>query len=383
MIPICAVSATWNARTGRSRFAGARADFTGPPVARPREPVALQAMPIDPIALARKLIDVPSTTENELAVAELLEQELARLGFATRRQEVTATRFNLLALAGGPPRVVMNSHIDTVPPWFESREDEEYVYGRGACDTKGIIAAMIAAGERLRTRGVDAFAFLFVVGEETDSIGAKTANLAFADLGSEYVVVGEPTQSVFARASKGALTCVVRFDGVAAHSAYPELGDSAIHHMVDAISEIKSLDWGSDDVLGKTTVNVGVVRGGQKPNIIAADAECEMIFRLVTTPEDVQAKLESIVARHGGRIIVARGNPPQRMIVPAGEASAVVSFNTDVPWLPDIGKPLLFGPGSILDAHGVNERIAKRDLLAAVTTYEEMVISLLEGRVVE
>jgi acetylornithine deacetylase len=153
--------------------------------------------------------------------------------------------------------------------------------------------------------------------------------------------------------------------------------------MVDAISEIKSLDWGSDDVLGKTTVNVGVVRGGQKPNIIAADAECEMIFRLVTTPEDVQAKLESIVARHGGRIIVARGNPPQRMIVPAGEASAVVSFNTDVPWLPDIGKPLLFGPGSILDAHGVNERIAKRDLLAAVTTYEEMVISLLEGRVVE
>lgn len=338
-------------------------------------------MPIDPIAFARRLIDVPSTTENELAVAELLERELGVLGFVTKRHEVTATRFNLLALAGGRPRVVLNSHIDTVPPWFGSREDEEHIYGRGACDTKGIIAAMIAAGERLRGRGVDEFAFLFVVGEETDSIGAKTANAAFADLGSEYVLVGEPTQSTFARASKGALTCVVRFEGVAAHSAYPELGDSAIHHMVDAIFEINATDWGSDDLLGKTTVNIGVVRGGQKPNIIAAEAECELIFRLVTTPEDVQARLEAIVARHGGRITVARGNPPQHMIVPEGERSAVVSFNTDVPWLPNLGKPLLFGPGSILDAHGKDERIAKRDLLAAVETYEAMVVSLLEGRV--
>jgi len=338
-------------------------------------------MPIDPIAFARRLIDVPSTTENELAVAELLERELSALGFVTRRHQVNETRFNLLALAGGRPRVVLNSHIDTVPPWFASSEDEEHIYGRGACDTKGIIAAMIAAGQRLRGRGIDEFAFLFVVGEETDSIGAKTANLAFADLESEYVLVGEPTQSTFARASKGALTCVVRFEGVAAHSAYPELGDSAIHHMVDAIAEINATDWGSDDLLGKTTVNVGVVRGGQKPNIIAAEAECELIFRLVTTPEDVQARLATIVTRHGGRITVARGNPPQHMIVPQGERSEVVSFNTDVPWLPNLGKPLLFGPGSILDAHGKNERIAKRDLLAAVETYEAMVVSLLEGRV--
>lgn len=338
-------------------------------------------MPIDPIAFARRLIDVPSPTESEFAVAELLERELTLLGFATRRHDVTATRFNLLALAGGTPRVVMNSHIDTVPPWFASREDDEHIYGRGACDTKGIIAAMIAAGERLRTRGVDDFAFLFVVGEETDSVGAKTANIAFADLGSEYVVVGEPTESTFARASKGALTCVVRFEGVAAHSAYPHLGDSAINHMIEAITEINATDWGSDEVLGKTTVNVGVVRGGQKPNIIAADAECELIFRLVTTPEDVQARLDALVARHRGRITMARGNPPQHMIVPEGQKSAIVSFNTDVPWLSSLGKPLLFGPGSILDAHGANERIAKRDLLAAVETYEAMVIALLEGRV--
>ena len=338
-------------------------------------------MPIDPIAFARQLIDVPSPTEFEFAIGEMLDYELTRLGFATRRHDVTETRFNLLALAGGKPRVVLNSHIDTVPPWFASREDEEFLYGRGACDTKGVIAALIAAGDRLRARGVNDFAFLFVVGEETDSIGAKTANVAFANLGSEFVVVGEPTDSTFARASKGALTCVVRFEGVAAHSAYPHLGDSAITRMVAAIAEINATDWGTDEVLGKTTVNVGVVRGGQKPNIIPAEAECEMIFRLVTTPEDVEAKLRQLVAKHGGRITLTRGNPPQHMLVPEGQKSAIVSFNTDVPWLSSLGKPLLFGPGSILDAHGAHERIAKRDLLAAVGTYEEMVLALLEGRV--
>ena len=340
-------------------------------------------MPIDAIAFARKLIDVPSPTESELAAGELLDEELTRLGFATRRQEVTATRFNLFASAGGRPRVVINSHIDTVPPWFASSEDDEYLYGRGACDTKGVIAAMIAAGERLLARGIRDFAFLFVVGEETDSVGAKTANTAFADLGSEYVVVGEPTESLFARASKGALTCTVRFDGVAAHSAYPHLGDSAINRMVAAIAEINATGWGTHELLGKATVNVGVVRGGTKPNIVPAMAECDMIFRLVTTPEDVQRRLEDLVAQHGGKVTAARGNPPQFMIVPDGEKSAVVAFNTDVPWLGNLGKPLLFGPGSILDAHGANEKIGKRELLAAVDTYEAMVISLLEGRIAE
>ena len=338
-------------------------------------------MTFEPIAFARQLIDVPSPTESELAVGELLDRELSRLGFATRRQDVTPTRFNLLALAGGTPRVILNSHIDTVPPWFASREDDEFVYGRGACDTKGIIAAMIAAGDRLRRRGIDEFAFLFVVGEETDSIGAKAANVAFADLGSQFVVVGEPTESKFARASKGALTCHLSFKGVAAHSAYPHLGESAINRMVAAIAEINSTDWGTHDVLGKTTVNVGVVRGGERPNIIAANAECELIFRLVTTPEDVQHRLDALVANHDGRITLTRGNPPQFMVVPEGAESQVVAFNTDVPWLPSLGKPLLFGPGSILDAHGANEKISKRDLMAAVTTYEEMVVSLLAGRV--
>ena len=335
-------------------------------------------MPIDPIAFARKLIDVPSPTDHEFAIGELLDRELTGLGFETRRQEIAADRFNLYASAGGRPRVILNSHIDTVPPWFASREDEEFVYGRGACDTKGIIAAMVAAGERLRVRGVEEFAFLFVVGEETDSIGAKKANEHFSGLGSEYCVVGEPTESMFARASKGALTCVIRFDGVAAHSAYPERGDSAIHRMIAALAEINHTNWGTHDILGRTTVNCGVVRGGEKPNIIAARAECEIMYRLVTTPEDVQSRLEDLLSEHKGVITAARGNVPQFMHVPEGRSSAVVAFNTDVPWLSNLGKPLLFGPGSILDAHGVEEKISKRELLDAVGTYEELVVDLLK-----
>jgi acetylornithine deacetylase len=336
---------------------------------------------IDPIRLARQLIDIPSTSDNEAAVGDFLDDELTGLGFTTRSQPVSKSRFNLFARAGGRPRVVLNSHIDTVPPWFASREDGDVLYGRGACDTKGVIAAMIAAGERLTLEGVNDFAFLFVVGEETDSIGAKTANQAFSDLGSEYVLVGEPTESRFARASKGALTCVVRFEGVAAHSAYPYLGDSAINKMIAAIAEINAFDWGHDDILGDTTVNVGVVRGGEKPNIVPASAECEMVFRTVSTPDDIRAKLEPILARNGGSIVRSHGNPPQQMVVPVGLPSTIVAFNTDVPHLTALGKPLLFGPGSILDAHGAAEHISKRELLEAVGTYHDTVIALLQGRI--
>lgn len=336
---------------------------------------------LDPIALARQLIDIPSPTGEEHAVGELLESELAKLGFHVRRQEVASGRFNIYAAAGGQPRVVLNSHIDTVPPWFASHEDDQFLYGRGACDTKGVIASMIGAASRLRKEGVTELALLLVVGEETDSIGAKAANRELAGLGSEFVLVGEPTESKFARASKGALTCTARFEGVAAHSAYPHLGDSAINRMVAAIADLTSADWGDDPLLGSTSVNVGVVRGGEKANIIAPWAEFDMIFRLVTSPEDIRSRTETILARHRGAIIRSHGNPPQHMAVPRGMPSSVVSFNTDVPHLGALGTPLLFGPGSILDAHGANERISKSEMLAAVETYHATVIALLRGDV--
>lgn len=330
----------------------------------------------DAIRFAKRLIDIPSPTESEFDAAQFLHDELAALGYSCRKQPVSERRFNVYAAAGGRPRVVINSHVDTVPPWFAASDDEQFLYGRGACDTKGIIAAMIAAGEQLRGGEMNEFAFLFVVGEETDSIGAKMANKEFAGLGSEYVLVGEPTESTFARASKGALTCFVRFDGVAGHSAYPERGDSAINKMVAAIAEINGTRWGTHEELGETTVNVGVIRGGEKPNVIPAEAECQMIFRTVTGPDEVQQKLQQILARHGGTITVSRGNAPQFMKVPDGAPSCVVAFNTDVPHLGALGEPLLFGPGSILDAHGANEKIRKKELLESVQTYVDTVTAL-------
>ena len=335
---------------------------------------------IEPIALARKLIDIPSPTGDERAMGEFLERELAQLGLSVRRQAVERDRFNVFASAAGRPRVIINSHIDTVPPWFASREDNDKIYGRGACDTKGVIAAMIAAGERLLARGVRDFAFLFVVGEETDSIGAKAANFEFAHR-SEYVLIGEPTESKFARASKGALTAVAHFDGIAAHSAYPERGESAVKKMISAINAIEATDWGSHDVLGKSTVNVGVVRGGEKPNIVPASAECELMFRIVDDHEVVRAKLEQLVGRFGGRITMTRGNAPQFMVVPQGAPSTIVAFNTDVAYLGNLGKPLLFGPGSILDAHGANEFVLKRDLIAAIDTYCDTVTGLCQNSI--
>jgi len=333
-------------------------------------------MSFDALALARQLIDISSPTGEELAMGNHVFEILTDLGFRCQKQEAAPNRFNVLALAGGHPRVVLNTHLDTVPPWFASREDDEFIYGRGACDTKGILAAMIAAATRLRSEGTNDFAMLLVVGEETDSIGAKSANIAFKDLGSSYVLVGEPTESKFARASKGAFTAYIRFEGIAAHSAYPHLGDSAIKKMIAAINEVHAADWGHDEILGDATVNVGVVKGGVKPNIIPAEAECQIMFRLVTTPEDVRARLESIIAPHGGSITWTHGNPPQHMTVPEGAPSTIVAFNTDVPHLSALGKPLLFGPGSILDAHGVNEKIGKRELLESVNVYYETVAQL-------
>ncbi|MGA7615458.1 MAG: M20/M25/M40 family metallo-hydrolase [Thermoanaerobaculia bacterium] len=338
-------------------------------------------MPIDPIALARQLIDIPSPTGAESDVAAFVESRVSALGFECRRQEVAPDRFNVLARTGAPPRVVLCSHLDTVPPFFSSREDETCIYGRGACDTKGIIAAMIAAGEKLIAHSVNEFAFLFVVGEETDSVGAKWANRELGDLGSEFLVVGEPTESKFVKASKGAFTCTVVFKGVSGHSAYPARGDSAVMKLVAAVAEIASLDWGSHPELGRATVNVGRIAGGEKANVIAGRAEADMIFRTVGSPREVQTRLEEILRRHDGEITFTHGNAPTFMNVPAGEAGAVVSFNTDVPHLPRFGAPFLFGPGSILDAHGPEERIEKKDLLSAVGTYEKLVIDLLAGKV--
>lgn len=336
---------------------------------------------IDPLKLAARLIDIPSLSDSEGAVALELEQVLAGLGFRVERQEIEAERFNLFATTSTTPRVVLCTHIDTVPPFVPFREDDEFLYGRGACDTKGILAAMLAAAERLLEEGVHAFGFLLVVAEETDSIGAKKANEKYSDRGCEYIIVGEPTESKYVHASKGAFTCTVRFEGKAAHSAYPERGDSAIRKLIRAIDVIETHDWGADPLLGKATINVGVVRGGVKANIVPAEAESDLMFRTVKHHEEMKKEVSALISPFDGRIIRSHGNPPTYMVTPEGVESTGVSFNTDVPHLGGMGKPLLFGPGSILDAHAADEKISKKELLAAVGTYESLVRALLAGEV--
>jgi acetylornithine deacetylase len=338
-------------------------------------------MSLDPIRLARQLIDIPSTTGEELGCAQFLGSVLRERGFRVEEQEVGEGRRNLFAAAGGVPRVILCSHLDTVPPFFASSEDENHLYGRGACDAKGIIAAMVAAGDRLLADGARDFGFLFVVGEETDSIGAKQANEFFAGRGSEIVVVGEPTESQFVRASKGALTATLRFEGIAAHSAYPERGDSAVRKLARAIDAIYAASWGEDADLGSGIPNVGVIRGGEKPNVIAAEAEAECIFRIVEPVAAALGRLEALVAPFGGTLVRHHGNDPVRMVHPADRPSIVVGFNTDAPHLPKIGRPILFGPGSILDAHSGGEKIAKREILAAIETYRTLVSGLIEGAI--
>ncbi len=319
-------------------------------------------------------------TGDEGAVGEFLEKQLQEAGFTCSRHVVAPDRFNLVATTDRSPRVLLSSHIDTVPPFFPSREERDHLFGRGACDAKGIIAAMICAGEGLLAEGVREFGFLLLVGEETDSIGAKRANQEL-DLASEYLINGEPTESKFVRASKGALSCTVAFDGVAAHSAYPERGDSAVLKMSAAIQQISSADWGTHPILGKGTANVGVVRGGEKANVIPAHAEMDLIFRTVRKADDVKEQLERLVSSCGGRIVRSHGNDPTWMYAPSEQDSVVVAFNTDVPHLRKFGKPLLFGPGSILDAHGADEKIAKADMKAAVDAYRKLVKDLLAGKV--
>jgi acetylornithine deacetylase len=275
----------------------------------------------------------------------------------------------------GDPRVTMSTHLDTVPPFFPSREDGEFIWGRGACDAKGIIAAMVAAAEKLLAEGVHNFALLFVVGEERNSAGAYAA--VKAARGSKFLVNGEPTESKMALASKGILRYELAAHGKMAHSAYPELGESAIEKLLDALDAIRKIELPRDPQLGPTTVNIGTISGGRAPNVIPDAAKAEIMIRLVG---DVQPVRDAFARVVDGRaeLVEILTIPPIRFATVDGLPTSIVSFATDVPvfgtaW----GQPLLFGPGSIHVAHTTEERIAKKELAAAVDTYADMVKKLL------
>ena len=328
-----------------------------------------------PVELARRLIDIPSISGEEEAVARFLEGHLEQLGYSVELLESAPGRPGLFATTGAAPRIVFCTHLDTVPPFFPSSEDDEFVYGRGACDTKGILAAQLAAAERLRAAGITELGLLFVVDEEKGSIGARAANGHPAARDCRWLIVGEPTENKLAIGSKGSLRVTLRAEGTGGHSAYPERGRSAIHTLLDVLGDVRAAAWPRDAYFGETTCNVGIITGGVGANVIAPDARADLHVRLVTDAAPVRELLERAVA---GRVKVEylSATPPVRLAAVPGFEQCVVGFTTDVPHLSNWGTPLLLGPGSIHDAHTAGERIAKAELERGVELYERLARSL-------
>jgi acetylornithine deacetylase len=327
--------------------------------------------------LTRALVDIESVTNAEKRVGEFLFQHLSGLaqnsGGHVEKMEVEPERCNILA-RWGEPRVTLSTHMDTVPPFFPSREDEQNIWGRGACDAKGIIAAMIVAAEKLLAGGTKNFALLFVVGEERNGAGALAA--ARHPIGSRYLINGEPTENKIALGTKGALRYELIARGRAAHSAYPELGNSAIETLLDVLQDLRAIKLPHDELLGPSTLNIGTIHGGRAPNVIADYAQAEIMIRLVGDATRVQsAVLQAVTNRAEAREIFSI--PAQRLKSFPGLAETVVSFSTDIPcFAGSWGQPLLIGPGSIHVAHTADEMIPKQDLLDAVEIYSRMLTQL-------
>jgi acetylornithine deacetylase len=327
--------------------------------------------------LTRDLIDIESISGHEGECGQFLLRTLKELGFRAQKMPVEGQRFNVYAHIGRP-QVVFSSHFDTVPPFIPSSEDARKIYGRGACDAKGIIAAMTAAAVRLVNEGKDV-GLLFVVGEERDSHGAKVAGRAVPVPPPRFLINGEPTENRLAIASKGALRVEVTARGKMAHSAYPFLGDSAIEKLLHALHRICKLKLPAHRVYGPTTMNIGVIEGGRAPNVIPDFARAQLLYRLIGPPDKIIADLKAAVAGLA-RIEVVLHIPFVRLRTFGGLPEFVAAFTSDVPALSGWGEPLMFGPGSIHVAHTPGEFIEKRQLLAAVETYVAMARGLLAGR---
>lgn len=326
----------------------------------------------------REAIDIPSPSGEESAFTDYVTRLLEERGYASvERQRVETGRENVWARADGDPRVVLCTHLDCVPPWIGSSEDDAAIYGRGSCDAKGILVAMLEAADRLRAGGAVGLGLLFTVGEETNSDGARAARALSP--GSRFVVVGEPTQGRLASGHKGVFRFTLRAEGTAAHSAYPELGISAVDRLLDALDAIRRADWGRSERLGPATVNVGTLQGGVAANVIPPSAEAQVLVRVAGRAEVARAVLDGLLAeRPGLSYETTAWTDAVHCHTREGWEVEAVRFGTDIPYLgPGFGTPLLIGPGSIHDAHTAGEKILKRELQEAVQMYERLVGELL------
>ena len=338
--------------------------------------------PVDPIQLTRALVEIESTTYQEGAVGDFIANFLAGREWDVEKTPVpqppetadSGQRWNVYA---GPvsqtPDLVFSTHLDTVPPYIPFTEDADFMYGRGVSDAKGIMAAQIAAAEALRAEGLPV-GLLFVSGEERDSAGAITANET--PKGSRFLINGEPTDNRLALASKGALRVILRSTGKMAHSAYPELGDSAIHKLVEALHNIRSIALPMTEDVGPSTLNIGQIHGGHAPNVIADRAEAHILIRLVGDSAPIRAAVLEAAAG-AAEVEFALEIPFVRLRAVQGLPSMIAKFTTDIPKLSNWGEPLLLGPGSIHVAHTPYEKLAKKELFEAVDLYIKVAKELL------
>jgi acetylornithine deacetylase len=327
---------------------------------------------MDLFELTKSLVNMASVTGHEKACAEFVKGYLVQLGFQAELMPVSRDRSNVFA-TWGKPDVVLSTHMDTVPPFFPAHEDADHIYGRGSCDAKGILASQVTAAERLKRDGVEDFALLFLVGEETVSDGAREANLH--PRGSRFIINGEPTENKLVIGSKGNLRIDVRARGKMAHSAYPHLGVNAIDKLLDVLEEIRRIPLPASPVLGPSTMNVGVITGGRAANVIPDEAVAQILIRIVENSDPLRRRITEII---GDRceLVIVRDTPVLLMEELEGYETDVVAFTTDLPSLTNWGRPLLLGPGSISTAHTEREFVRKSDLVAAADLYYRLVRDL-------
>ena len=321
-------------------------------------------------------MNIPSVSGEEEAVAFFLRDHLQSLGWTVELQKVSENQNNVIAYLNDTPRVWFSTHLDTVPPFIPPTEDDEKIYGRGACDAKGIIAAQIIAAEELRKKGIEDIGLLYTVEEERSSTGARAANEHPLAAKCEYMINGEPTDNDLAIGSKGSFRLKIKTTGKAAHSAYPEQGDSAIEKLLDILEDVRHTKFPHGEFFGETTVNVGTIEGGVALNVIAPKAEAGLLIRLTTPRAPIEEALRNVV-RDRGEIEVLSCSEPVKMLAVDGFKQKTVRFTTDIPYLTNWGQPLLLGPGSILVAHTKEEFVWKKDLEAAVGLYVDLANKLL------
>ncbi|KAF9888623.1 hypothetical protein FE257_008555 [Aspergillus nanangensis] len=343
-------------------------------------------MPEKVISLLYDLIEVPSNSEYEQDVAVFLDNHLTALGYTVERIPIAqgSTRENVYAYLGSQrkTRACLSSHMDTVPPHIPLRVDGSTIYGRGACDDKGPMAAQICALEELRAEGKvkeGDVSLLFVVGEEKGGPGMLAANNH--DLSFEGVVFGEPTEGKLVVGHKGHLVFELIGEGKACHSGYPHHGTNANIALVEALNDFLTTKFPDSSLLGPSTFNIGKLEGGVSYNIVPAASKALCAVRVATDMPGIKKIVADTAAKHPNIRLEFKFEYPETLLDHdvEGFETGPVSYGTDVPRFKGNHKKYLYGPGSILVAHGENEQIEMSELLEGVKRYKTLTTHILNS----